>query len=227
VTERLRLEWPDPRLFESVRQASYRILAVADEPDPSLDNEATRRQLGTLDLIVGCGDLEPDYLAFLADAFCVPLRFVRGNHDLGQAWTLGADDERLLPAALPEARVVEESGLRLIGFHGAPVYAPHRLGVTDFAMWRRAVAAWLRSLARRPVLVLSHAAPRGLNDAPDPAHRGFEAFRWLAEQLRPPLWLHGHTRLLRRDAEGRIYRHGPTLLYNCTGAVMIELVPPA
>jgi hypothetical protein len=53
-----------------------------------------------------------------------------------------------------------------------------------------------------------------------------DAFRWLAERLRPPLWLHGHTRLMRRDSTGRLFRHGPTLLYNCTGAVLVELTPP-
>jgi hypothetical protein len=227
VTERLRVVWPDRSLFESPRRERYRILAVADEQDRSLDSRTTRDQVAPVDLIVGCGDLEPDYLGFLADAFGAPLRYVRGNHDLGQAWTLAAGDEHRVPEALPEGRIVDENGLRLLGFHGAPIYAPHRLGVSALGMWRRALAGWLRASGRRPVLVLTHAPPRGLNDAPDPAHRGFAALRWLAARLRPPLWLHGHTRLLSRDPKARSRRFGPTLLYNCTGAVVVDLVPPA
>jgi Icc-related predicted phosphoesterase len=76
------------------------------------------------------------------------------------------------------------------------------------------------------VLLITHAAPRGLNDAPDHAHRGFTAFRWLIDQVRPPLWLHGHTALVRRGLDSRCHQHGPTLLYNCTGATVVELVPP-
>jgi hypothetical protein len=40
------------------------------------------------------------------------------------------------------------------------------------------------------------------------------------------LWLHGHTALVRRGIDGRSVRHGETLLYNCTGATLVELVPP-
>ncbi|HEX6654763.1 MAG TPA: metallophosphoesterase, partial [Candidatus Limnocylindria bacterium] len=70
-------------------------------------------------------------------------------------------------------------------------------------------------------------APRGLNDAGDPAHRGFAAFRWLLARLAPPLWIHGHTALVRRGIDARTLRHGQTLLVNVTGATLIELVPPA
>jgi hypothetical protein len=64
-----------------------RLLAVSDETDKALDVEANRAALGGIDGIVGAGDLEPDYLAFLADAFNAPLVYVRGNHDRGENWT--------------------------------------------------------------------------------------------------------------------------------------------
>ena len=41
---------------------------------------------GPIDLVLGAGDLEPSYLGFLADAFGVPLLYVRGNHDVGVNW---------------------------------------------------------------------------------------------------------------------------------------------
>jgi Icc-related predicted phosphoesterase len=133
---------------------------------------------------------------------------------------------------MADGQIHDEDGLRLIGFSGSPIYGTHghpsvEQQVSGMAMWRRVLAAWLRAARKQPLLVISHAAPRGLNDAADPAHRGFAAFRWLLGRLAPPLWIHGHTALVRRGIDGRTLRHGPTLLVNVTGATLIELVPPA
>ena len=49
-----------------------------------LTSRRNREALGQIDAIVGCGDLEPEYLDFLADAFRAPLLYVRGNHDRGR-----------------------------------------------------------------------------------------------------------------------------------------------
>jgi hypothetical protein len=230
VTDRLVLPWPDPVAFRARDGRPIRILAVSDEADAALDEAGTRRSIGELDMIVGCGDLEPSYLAFLADAFAVPLHYVRGNHDVGASW--GTAEREALPEPLPDGRVVDEAGIRLLPFAGSPRYAPHgrphaEQQVSGLAMWRRVLAAWPAAAGRRPLLVVTHAAPRGLNDAPDLAHRGFAAFRWLLDRLAPPLWLHGHTALVRRGIDARSVRYGATLLVNVTGATLIELTPPA
>ena len=93
-------------------------------------------------------------------------------------------------------------------------------------MWWRVLRFVATQRPGAPLLVVTHAAPRGVNDGDDFAHRGFPAFGWLANRLRPPLWLHGHTTLVRRDAEARSARIGATLLYNCEGSTVVELVPP-
>jgi len=92
-------------------------------------------------------------------------------------------------------------------------------------MWRRVLRSWPGAAVRRPVLVLTHAAPRGLNDATDQAHRGFAAFRWLLDRLAPPLWLHGHATLLQRGIAARTARRNGTTLVNVTGATLVELEP--
>lgn len=229
MTDRLSLRWPDPTPFRARGGRPIRLLAVSDEVDPALESAATRRGMGPLDLIVGCGDLQPPYLAFLADAFGTPLAYVRGNHDVGLAW--GATERLILPDPLPDGRVQAEAGVRLLPFSGAPRYAPHgrpdaEQQFSALTMWRRVLAAWPAAAMRRPVLVVSHAAPRGLGDASDHAHRGFAAYRWLLERLAPPLWLHGHTALVRRGLDGRTVRHHGTLLVNVTGATLVELTPP-
>jgi hypothetical protein len=230
VADRLTLDWPSHGPFLDRLDRALRLLAVSDEPDASLESYRTRHALGDIDLVVGCGDLEPDYLAFLADAFNAPLAYVRGNHDVGRAW---AGRERvMLPEPLVDGRPHVEQGLPLLGFSGSPRYAP-RSGaaaeqqVSGIAMWRRVLAAWPRAMWHGALLVVSHAAPRGANDAPDPAHRGFTSFRWFLDRLAPPLWLHGHTALVRRGVTDRCWRHRETLLVNVTGAVLIELRPPA
>ncbi|MGH2379629.1 MAG: metallophosphoesterase family protein [Candidatus Limnocylindria bacterium] len=225
MTDRLSVRWPDPQPFVSRNGRPIRILAVSDEPDPTLDSAITREHIGQVDLIIGAGDLETDYLAFVADAFHAPLRYIRGNHDVGAAWS---DTRRsLLPEPMPDGRVVEEVGLRLIGFSGSPVYNRRNMQVSALGMWARVISASSAAQRARPVLVVTHAPPRGMNDDTDRAHRGFTAFRWLADRLGPPLWLHGHTALVRRGMDDRCARHDGTLFYNCTGATLIELLPPS
>ena len=50
--------------------------------------------------------------------------------------------------------------------------------------------------------------------------------RWFVDRIDPPLWLHGHTALVRRGIDDRIATHGGTTFYNCTGSTLIELLPP-
>jgi uncharacterized protein len=228
MTDRLRLPWPDAAAFAERDGHPIRLLAVSDEIDPALESAATRRVLGPIDLVLGAGDLDPSYLAFLADAFEVPLLYVRGNHDVGAAWA-DAEHEHV-PEPLPDGRVVDEHGLHVLPFSGAPRYAPHGRASTEqqvsgTAMWRRVLRSWPGAAVRRPLLVLTHAAPRGVNDAPDHAHRGFAAFRWMLDRLAPPLWLHGHATLVQRGIAARTARRNGTLLVNVTGATLVELEP--
>lgn len=226
MTERISVEWPDRRPFAGRDGRPIRILAVSDEEDPALSSAATRERLAPIDLIVGCGDLRPEFLRFLADAFCVPLVYVRGNHDIGEAWSPAALERLGAPLPLIDGALHLEHGLPIIGLGGSPTYSGGPQEVSDVVMWARALRAWWSARGRTTLLV-THAAPKGINDAPDVAHRGFPAFRWLAERLHPPLWLHGHVRLTRRDRASRsAHTHG-TLFYNTSGATLVELAPPA
>lgn len=224
MTDRLRVRWPDPAPFSGRDGRPIRILAVSDEPDPSLDSTGTRDAVGPVDFIIGAGDLQPEYLLFVADAFGAPMHFVRGNHDVGAAW--GHSERRHLPEPMRDGEIVDEGGIRLLGFSGSPRYNEGAMQVSSLGMWRKAIGAWLRTLRRRPVLVVTHAPPRDVNDDEDLVHRGFPAFRWLAHRLAPPLWLHGHTALVRRGIDDRSAELGDSLFYNCTGATLVELLPP-
>jgi hypothetical protein len=229
VTTHLQIAWPDERLFAARGGRPFRILAVADEVDESLDSMATRQRLGALDLLVGCGDLPVDYLQFVTDAFNAPLVYVRGNHDVGGSWATGDATGLHLPEPMADGVPETDGGLTLVGFNGIPFHGGGGLQRSDVTIWRAALRAWTRlrlAGGQLPVLPISHVAPRGINDGPDRMHRGSVPLRWLANRLRPPLWLHGHTTLVTRRLEDRAVRRNGTIFYNAAGATVVELLPP-
>jgi hypothetical protein len=198
-----------------------RLLAVSDQADRAFDYPANRAAIEPVDAILGCGDLDPEYLCFLADAFGVPLLYVRGNHDRGARWATGSAS---LPAPL-DGRFERVGGLCVAGFSwpGDSEGRPSRDGL---AAWRQALSMIVRgSIWHRPAIMLSHVPPLGHGDTPDDSfHRGFSAYEWLCRLIRPVLWLHGHTSLA-ASSEWRVIWRGTTLV-NVTGAVLIEIDGP-
>jgi len=227
VIRRLEIDWPDARPFVDRDGRPIRLLAVSDVVDPALEQAANRAGIGPIDGIVGCGDLEADWLTFLGDAFGVPMVHVRGNHDRGGAWRHGATHA---PVSLESGHIDRLAGIAIGGLAWP--------GVDEPGNARRPWRAWLDSLGlarriavgrltgrREPILVISHAPPEGLGDVPtDRYHQGFAAYRWLLERLRPPLWLHGHTTTA--SVPELTVEAGPTSVVNVTGAVLVELRPP-
>jgi hypothetical protein len=227
MTRRLTVEWPDPRPFAARDGAPIRLLAASDEPDPALDHAKNREQLGHIDAIIGCGDLEPDYLGFLGDAFHAPITYIRGNHDRGGAWA------RHKPAPTPttRGRLVEVNGITVVPFEW-PGLGQDQAQRDEFRAWldvfRAEVGLWRRGPRGRgtPILVISHAPPRGIGDAAtDPYHLGYASYRWLLERREPPLWLHGHP----NPASVTDWRDsfGSSVVANVTGSTLVELLPPA
>jgi hypothetical protein len=218
VIRRVQVAWPDPRPFRGRSRRSFRLLAVSDLPDAALRHERNRLALGSLDLICGCGDLEPDELAFLADAFGKPLVFVRGNHDRGLGW---AAANHLLPEEMPTGPIAVD-GLPMAGLPW-PGRADGPAQHDEGRAWLQAARLALHRFPSGPPVVLSHVPPRGMGDAADHYHTGFSGYRWLVERIRPPLWLHGHTPV---DPGRPWYEtHSGTVFVNVTGAVVIEIVP--
>ena len=231
MIRRLRIEWPDPRPFAARDGRPIRWLAVSDQEEPALDFDANRTALGRLDAIVGAGDLPPDYLGFLADAFRVPLLYVRGNHDHGGRWL---ESVRALSAAeLPSGSIQDIDGLPVLTLEWPGIRHDDRQrhdGTAVLDVMRLAAALLARRVTGRggSAVVLSHAPPLGVGDGgdgkDDPYHVGFSAYRWLLDRVRPPLWLHGHV----HPASVEAWRldHDGTQVVNVTGAVLVEIVPP-
>lgn len=222
MIRRLEIPWPVGR--GGVGGPAFRVLAVSDEIDPALEFAEVRRSLGRIDLIVGCGDLDPGYLAMLGDAFMAPLHFVHGNHDRGIGWT---EHRHVLPEAMSDGKPVRVGSIRLAGFNW-PGAREGRADRDDLGSWLQVLRLVIRLIGRKsePLLLISHVPPAGTGDvASDRYHRGFRAYDWLARRLRPPLWLHGHSPLA--ACPSPIDQLGPTCVVNVTGATLVELQPVA
>ena len=59
-----------------------KILAVSDVVKPILFRHSDADPFADVDLILSCGDLPPEYLSRLVNAFKAPLYYVHGNHDI-------------------------------------------------------------------------------------------------------------------------------------------------
>lgn len=224
MIRRFTIPWPSLGSRPANQGArAIRLLAVSDDRDPSLERSEVRTTIGEIDLIVGCGDLEPDYLGMLGDAFMAPLVYVRGNHDRGFGWTEGS---ALVPEPMPDAKPIERAELRLAGLSW-PGRIDGRAERDEKAAWRQALMLAARTATRESgsLMLVSHVAPEGLGDATDVYHRGFPAYRWLLGRLRPRLWLHGHTH--RASCASNLDVDGSTNVLNVTAATLIELTPVA
>ena len=225
MTRRVGLVWPDARPFRGRDGRPIRILAASDEPDPTLEFPSNRASLGPVDAVVGCGDLEPDWLGFLGDAFDAPLTYVRGNHDRGVTW----DHRRSsIPDELRGGELARVAGIPVAGLPWPSAGAGNARDDTG-AWWqslrvmrRRLTGAWRGR--PEPLIVVSHVPPAGAGDGPDAYHLGFAGYRWLMDRVRPPLWLHGH--VTTASVPELLVTVGGTTLINVTGSVLVELLPP-
>lgn len=220
-----------------------RILAIADEVEPSLYSEAVTGI--ACDLIVSCGDLPFDYLEYLVTMLNVPLVYVPGNHDpdlsvpgpgardaLGGAAIFGLPHTAQEPpgprgCSNADGRIVEAAGLVLAGLGGSQRYSggPNQYDETEMARRARRLArraAWRRLSGRGRVdVVIAHSPPLGLGDRGDLPHRGFQALSDLAGRLEPRLLIHGHVHPHGGEMPDRAL--GPTTVVNAVPKRLLEL----
>jgi Icc-related predicted phosphoesterase len=213
-----------------------RILTVSDKVEPVLYGPYIRERVGKIDLVLGCGDLPYYYLEYIVGLLDAPLFYVHGNHD-------AVPERRIVPAAEasdPRAfdwgtdlhgRRVHYQGLLLAGLEGCRMYKPGapfqyqerqvRWQVLNL-IWR---LAWNRLRYGRYLDVLvTHAPPRGIHDAEDLPHQGFEAYLKLLRRCRPTLMIHGHTHVYNRNDITET-DFGDTRIINTYGYRVLELAP--
>ena len=108
-----------------------RILAVSDTESTALWDHYNSNKITNTDLILSCGDLNPQYLSFLVSCTNLPLLYVHGNHDEKYDQTppegcICIDD-----------KIYVHEGIRILGLGGCMPYKPGKYMYTEKEMKRR------------------------------------------------------------------------------------------
>ena len=167
-----------------------RILAIADQESSYLWDHFEKSKLEGIDLIISCGDLNPNYLSFLATFTSVPVLYVHGNHDERYNQTPPEG------CICIEDKVYVHQGIRILGLGGSMRYKPGECQYTERQMKARVNKLKLQLLRRRGFdILVTHAPAYQLNDGMDLPHQGFRAFLTLLDRYRPKFFLHGHVHM--------------------------------
>ncbi len=194
-----------------------KILAIADEESRYLWDFYEPGKLKDIDLIISCGDLNPDYLMFLVTLSNVPVLYVHGNHD---------EKYETKP---PEGCVCIEDdifvfkGVRILGLGGSMRYRSGKHQYTDAQMNRRVRKLWWKLRRKKGFdILVTHAPAYQLNDGMDLPHQGFTAFRSLMEKYKPKYFLHGHVHLNYGRRHKRYDQYEETQVVNAFERCIIE-----
>ena len=185
------------------------IMVLADHESKILYDYYDPQRMKDIDLIISCGDLEPEYLSFFATLCPVPVLYVRGNHDANYRTNPPEGCECI------EDKLVTVNGLRILGLGGSLWYNGGANQYTERQMRRRLWrAGWAVRRAGGVDIVLTHAPPRGYGDAEDAAHRGFECFEDFLNKYEPKYLVHGHVHMNYGRNIPRVVQHGATQIVN-------------
>ncbi|GHT72910.1 metallophosphoesterase [Spirochaetia bacterium] len=216
-----------------------KILCVSDQIDPLVYSSSIKERFGDVDFVLSAGDLPMDYLEFIVTTLNKPLFFVFGNHNLKEyglytntrpPYTLGENILSTVPssgAIHAGFKVCREEGLIVAGLGGSIRYNHGENQYTDFqmkwAMLRLIPSLIINRIFRGRYLdiLLTHAAPEGIHDKPDPCHRGFRSFLWFMRVFKPRYLVHGHIHLYDLQAV-RATKYRETMVLNAYSHYIIN-----
>lgn len=194
-----------------------KILLISDVEEPFLWDYYQPGRLKDYDLILAAGDLKAAYLEFLVTMANKPLVYVHGNHD-------GTYQSRPPEGCdCADDTILTVKGLRILGLGGSWLYSGGPYQYTEKTMQRRIRRLrWKIRRAGGVDIVLTHAPVRGYGDDDTLAHRGFEVFQKLMDELHPRYWIHGHVHLNYGGGNRRVYQCGDTLIINAFGRYTLD-----
>lgn len=195
-----------------------KILAVSDFIEPILYNQFQPELFKGIDLILSCGDLQPEYLSFLSSRIDAPLYYVKGNHDLRYAESPPRNCNNI------DSRLIRFKHLRILGLEGSRWYNGNPIQYTD-AQMRKKIRKVLPKLWwwRGVDIIITHAPPRYIGDAEDLCHRGFRSFHHLIDRFSPRYFIHGHIHAHFKDPSERIRIVKNTRVINTVGHFLLEI----
>lgn len=166
------------------------IMAVSDTESKALWDHYNANRITDTDLLLSCGDLNPEYLSFLVSCTNLPLLYVHGNHDDNYQ---NPDPDGCICI---DDKIYVHEGIRILGLGGSMRYREGKYMYTERAMQRRIrrLSLQIRRYGGFDIL-LTHAPAYQLGDWDSFAHRGFESFVNLLDTYHPKYMVHGHVHL--------------------------------
>lgn len=127
-----------------------RIMVIADEESKYLWDFFDKSKLEGVDLIISCGDLNPNYLSFLTTFAAAPVLYVHGNHD--------EKYDRIPPEGCIciDDKIYEFEGLRILGLGGSMRYSGGKYQFTERGMRKRVKKLWFQLLNTVVLTFWSH-----------------------------------------------------------------------
>ncbi|MBT8329706.1 MAG: Icc-like protein [Desulfofustis sp.] len=194
-----------------------KILSVSDIVVSDLVGTTSPIEADSIDLILGCGDLPPEYLARLRAKYDVPLYYILGNHDIRH---------QLVPQGCLNitGRIVHHGSFSFLGFSGSRWYNGNPNQFREREMRAQIRKLWfpLWRLKRLDVLV-THAPPRHVHDAEDRCHRGFSCYREFIRRHKPRFMIHGHIHRFFKTPAERLSVVNGTKVMNSYGYHVFEI----
>lgn len=198
-----------------------RILAIADEESKYLWDFFEKEKLAGIDLILSSGDLNPNYLSFLATFTTAPVLYVHGNHD--------DKYERTPPEGCIciEDQVYVHEGIRILGLGGSMRYRPGINQYTEKEMQKRAKKLRFKIFMKGGFdILLTHAPAYQLNDGRDLPHQGFQVFNTLMDKYHPRFFIHGHVHMSYGRQHKRYDQYGETHVVNAYERCVFDFDDP-
>lgn len=169
---------------------SVRIMVLADVPNRAIWDFFEPSRLKGIDLIISCGDLPAEYLAFISTFFNGDVLYVHGNHDKEYLCCPPGGCIDI------EDRIYVYKGIRILGLGGSIRYKKGPYQYTQAEMHRRVLKLWFKLKKAHGIdILVTHSPAMGINDIPDHVHEGFAAFLELIHRYHPRYLIHGHVHM--------------------------------
>ncbi len=194
-----------------------RVLSVSDVVSPDLLGDSSPVEPGSISVVLGCGDLPPEYLARLRSFYDVPLFFVLGNHDIRH-------DQTPAGCVNVTGSVLTHGPFSFLGFSGSRWYNGNPNQFRERQMRAQIRRLWFPLWRlKRLDLLLTHAPPRHVHDAEDRCHRGFVCYRDFINRYEPRFFVHGHIHRHFERPGDRVTTVGRTQVINSYGYHVFEI----
>ncbi len=193
-----------------------KILCISDDVDPLVYSSGIQQRFEHIDMVLSAGDLNFGYYNYIVSMLNKPLYFVFGNHNLKHLAHYRKSMQNAMCSNFAERprrpsgggtyigdRIVYLKKYQLIvaGLGGCKRYNNDPNQFSECQMLAKILRLLPRMLWNRIFrgryldILLTHAAPLGINDRNDPCHRGFKVFLWFMKTFKPSYLLHGHIHL--------------------------------